>query len=100
MARRIPEVFDKPMLLKMFKQMKNPRYFIACLIGFFCGLRIGEACRLKKDDINLDRMTLKVVQGKGSKDRIVPFPHDLFKPLKAYMELIDGEYMFPSSDGI
>ena len=98
MARKIPEVFDKPMLLKMYKEMKNPRYFMGCLLGFFCGMRIGEVCGLKKEDINLDRMTLKVVQGKGSKDRIIPLPQDMFKPLKAYMEMIEGEHLFPSRE--
>jgi integrase len=98
MHRKIPEVFDKPMLLKMFKEMKNVRYFTGCLLGFFCGMRIGEVCSLKKEDINLDRMTLKVVQGKGKKDRIIPLPQDVIGPLRAYMELIEGDYMFPSRE--
>ncbi len=98
MQRKIPEVFDKPMLLKLFTQMKNPRYFMGCLLGFFCGMRIGEVCSLKKEDVNLDRMTLKVVQGKGKKDRIIPIPEDLHNPLQAYLEFAEGNYMFPSRE--
>jgi len=36
------------------------------------GLRSGELCRLTLYDLNLSERTLRVLQGKGKKDRVVP----------------------------
>lgn len=39
---------------------------------YAAGLRISELCGLDVDDIDLDRLTVRVT-GKGSKERVVPF---------------------------
>lgn len=39
---------------------------------YYFGLRNNEMCRLQKKHILLDQMILKVVQGKGNKDRYIP----------------------------
>lgn len=97
MPLKIPEVSEPEMLEKLFEQMANPKFFVASLLGFFCGMRIGEVCRLKHQDVNLKNMTLKVVQGKFSKDRIIPIPGQLKEVVEAHMEIYkDVEYMFPS----
>ena len=36
------------------------------------GLRVSEAAKLELNDLNLRALTLRVVQGKGAKDRLVP----------------------------
>jgi integrase/recombinase XerD len=46
-------------------------------ILFGTGLRRGEARRLRRDHIDLTRMRLMVVGGKGDKDRQVPFTVDV-----------------------
>lgn len=96
MPLKIPDVMDPFILEKFFRAIDNVNKFIACLLGFFCGLRIGEVCKLKVSDINLNNMILKVVQGKFSKDRLVPIPSQLREVLKCYFRLINGKYMFPS----
>ena len=42
-----------------------------------CGLRVSEARKLKKEDVDLGGGTLVIRNGKGSKDRIVYLPEDL-----------------------
>lgn len=37
-----------------------------------CGLRTSELCNLKVGDINLNEQTVRIIKGKGNKDRIVP----------------------------
>ena len=97
MPLKVPDVLEPDMLEKLFMQMHNPKFFVACLLGFFCGMRIGEVSRLRIQDINLDNMTLKVVQGKFAKDRIIPIPKQLKEVIKAHIEIYkDEEYMFPS----
>lgn len=97
MPLKVPDVLEPDMLEKLFEHMESPKYFVACMLGFFCGMRIGEVIRLRKQDVNLVNMTLKVVQGKFAKDRIIPIPPQLAEVLKAHLEIYkDEEYMFPS----
>ena len=39
---------------------------------YSCGLRVAELCNLRWDDVNSGTRTLRVHNGKGSKDRFVP----------------------------
>ena len=54
-------------------------HLAACLI-LDTGLRISEALHLRRDDVDYDNLILKVF-GKGQKERLVPFSHDLRKRL-------------------
>ncbi len=47
-------------------------------------MRSGEVCRLKVGDIDSDQMIIRVVQGKGKKDRQVKLPKDLPGLLRAW----------------
>ena len=58
-------------LLKYTKQMKHR---IAFLLAWGSGLRVSEVLNLKKNDIDLEKREIRVNQGKGRKDRIVPVP--------------------------
>ena len=59
-------------------------------IIYDCALRVGEACRLRWDDICFDRKKLFVFQGKGRKDRDVPISDQMLVVLKAYSHLATG----------
>ena len=48
------------------------------------GLRLAEAQKLTWEDVDLEKGTLAVREGKGGKSRVV----DLFPPLRAFMERI------------
>jgi integrase/recombinase XerD len=54
-------------------------HLAACLI-LDTGLRISELLHLRRDDVDYDNLVLKVF-GKGQKERLVPFAHDLRKRL-------------------
>ena len=61
------------------------------------GLRIGEACRLRPEDIDSERMLIHVRLGKGKKDRFVMLSEQLLKVLRAYWKEVQpqGGWMFP-----
>lgn len=59
------------LLLNITKQMKHK---IAFLLAWGSGMRIGEVIRLQKEEVNLDGKEIRINQGKGKKDRIVPLP--------------------------
>lgn len=50
------------------------------------GLRCAEMCNLLRSDVHLTEGTIFVRQGKGSKDRVVPFPTSLRLPLDLHLK--------------
>lgn len=57
-----------------------------CVVGLLygCGMRISEVCNLKITDIDSFNQRIKVVQGKGGKDRFTLLPPTLLPQLRAY----------------
>lgn len=95
--KRLPDYLDVPKLRKLFKAIDNPIYAVAFAICFFCGLRVSEACSLKKSDLNLEQRRLKVVNGKNGKDRFIPIPAAIIRPLGMWMKHTgNSSYVFPS----
>lgn len=52
----------------------------------YTGIRVSELIRLEKQDIDLDRCQLKVISGKGQKDRIVLFPKSFRETLAIHID--------------
>jgi len=63
------------------KKERHKEAKVAFLLAYESGLRISEIINLKKEDINLERKSIFVKEGKYSKDRVVPLP----KSWKNYM---------------
>jgi integrase/recombinase XerD len=61
------------------------------------GLRLNEACHLRVTDLQGDRQQIRVVQGKGKKDRYTLLSPRLLEELRLYWKLfrLDG-WLFPS----
>lgn len=53
-----------------------------CRLMIGAGLRIGEVVSLRWRDLDFERMTITVKQGKGNKDRITFLPQSLVDPLR------------------
>jgi len=80
-GRRLPEVLNEEEFAKIVSVTKNKRHLLAFKLGFFCGLRVSEIVKLLSSDVDVGRKMLFVRQGKGHKDRYVPFPVPLGKAL-------------------
>ncbi|MDT7836497.1 integron integrase [Aquabacterium sp. OR-4] len=57
----------------------TPRLILALLYG--SGMRMMEALRLRVKDLDLERRTITVREGKGGKDRTTMVPESLVQPL-------------------
>jgi integrase len=58
-------------LLTATRQMKHR---VAFLMAWGSGMRLSEVLNLKKEDFDLDKGQVRINEGKGKKDRIVPVP--------------------------
>lgn len=74
-SRKLPRHLSEEEVHKMFQIAEDSRKIRdlkVLKILYYFGLRNNEMCNLDIEHINMNKMTLKVVQGKGKKDRIVP----------------------------
>lgn len=72
------------------------RAFLMTVYG--AGLRVSEACHLKLEDIHRSRMQIRVVQGKGRKDRYTLLSPRLLEELETYWwSFRPRVWLFPSS---
>lgn len=100
-AKRRPVVLTQTEVLTLLRAA--PRLADKLLLGlmYASGLRVSEVVRLRWEDVDLERGTLRVVDAKGAKDRYVVFPHVMKAILEQLSELADGRgWVFPSPEGI
>ncbi len=64
---------DRQKMVKMLKSTKNMKHKLLIELVFGCGLKVSEAIRLKKEDINMKKSLIKVRSKKG--DHMVRIPN-------------------------
>jgi len=79
----------------------HPGHAFSARLAFDFAKKHGGKFLLRIEDIDSQRMLLKINQGKGGKDRLVPFSAQLLKVLRQYWKQDEpAEWLFPgrSSD--
>lgn len=82
--QRLPEVLSSEEVSRLFAAVEHPKHRLLFETIYACGLRVSEAVQLKVRDIDRDRMTVRIEQGKGRKDRYVPLSRRLLRRLEQY----------------
>lgn len=83
--KKLPVVLSKEEVWAMLQGAKLLKHKILIGLLYGCGLRCMEARSVRLQDLDFDRKQLKVVQGKGKKDRYVPLSEHLIRGLKKYI---------------
>jgi integrase/recombinase XerC len=65
----------------------NPRDYAILQVLIQQGLHVSELCNLTLDDVNLDAQTIKVLQGKGNKDRAHKLDRDALVAIRNYLRV-------------
>ena len=81
---RLPNVLSKGEIKGILEASKNIKHKTALSMIYACGLRRSELLNLKPRDIDSQRGFLKVYQGKGKKDRMVPISEKTIEMLREY----------------
>lgn len=83
--KKLPVVLSKQEVWAMLQQCTLLKHKILIGLLYGCGLRCMEVRSLQLADLDFDRAQLKVVQGKGKKDRYVPLSEHLIRGLNTYI---------------
>ena len=98
--RRLPEIPSRAEIVKLLGAVPNLKHRTMLTTCYATGLRVSEVVQLKVADIDSERMTLRVRQGKRHKDRILPLSHRLLELLRAYWRVVrPSDWLFPGRYG-
>lgn len=94
--QKIPTILSQKEVRAILSKVKVPDYQICLKLIYACGLRIGEAVKIKIADIDGERKILTIRSGKGNKDRAVPIPERMLMILREYWKTHQNQkLLFP-----
>jgi site-specific recombinase XerD len=103
--RTLPVVLSREEAARLIAAAPNLKHQAALSVAYGAGLRASEVIALKVGDIDSQRMTLRVEQGKGRKDRYAMLSPVLLERLRAWWRLghaqgkiLPGGWLFPGLD--
>ncbi|MBK6978893.1 MAG: tyrosine-type recombinase/integrase [Cytophagaceae bacterium] len=83
--KKLPVVLSKEEMWRLLQAPDLLKHKILIGLLYGCGLRCFESRNVRLRDLDFDRKMLHVYQGKGKKDRYVPFSEHLIRGLKKYI---------------
>jgi integrase/recombinase XerD len=83
---RLPEVLSPREMERLLQAAVKLRDRCLLMTAYSAGLRVDELIHLKVSDIDVERMMIRVEQGKGKKDRYTILSQRLLGELKKYKQ--------------
>ncbi len=107
LPRKLPEILSPDEVRRLIAAAGNLKHQTALALAYATGLRVNEVVHLKVGDIDSQRMTLRVEQGKGQKDRYALLTPVLLERLRVWWrvaraqgKMLDGGWLFPGLNPI
>jgi len=102
LPRKLPVILSREEVARLIAASGNLKHQTALALAYGTGLRVNEVVSLKVGDIDSQRMTLRVEQGKGQKDRLAMLSPILLERLRVWWrvaraqgKMLDGGWLFP-----
>jgi integrase/recombinase XerD len=93
----LPKVLTAAELTAFFAAFRKPKYRALFMTCYAAGLRLGETCHLRVEDIDSPRQVIHV-RGKGNKERLTVLSPRLLEVLRAYWRLAKPSvWLFPGA---
>lgn len=107
LPRKLPVILSREEVGRLIAAAGNLKHQTALALAYGTGLRVNEVVSLKVGDIDSQRMTLRVEQGKGQKDRYAMLSPILLERLRVWWrvaraqgKMLDGGWLFPGLNPI
>ncbi len=98
--RKLPTVLSLDEVTQFLARIPDCKMRSVLVTAYAAGLRVFEVVALRPHDIDSKRMVLRVVAGKGGKERLVMLSPKLLDLLRAYWkaERPRSDWLFPGRD--
>jgi len=100
--RTLPVVLSREETARLIAAARNLKHQIALSVAYGAGLRANEVVSLRISDVDSQRMTLRVQEGKGSKDRYAMLSPLMLGRLRSWYriartqgKMLEGGWLFP-----
>ncbi len=100
--QKLPQVLSVEEVERLLTGASNPKHRAALAVAYGAGLRASEVVHLKIADIDSERMIVRVVQGKGRRDRYAMLSPSLLELLRTWWreghaqgKMLQGGWLFP-----
>lgn len=96
--QKLPQILSREEIERLFAAARQFKHRVLLMTTYGAGLRVSEVCALKVGDIDSQRMTIRVEQGKGNKDRYSLLSACLLKDLRHYWQMDrPRQWLFPAA---
>lgn len=93
--RKLPDVLTQDEVKRLFSGVTNPKHRMVLMVIYSAGLRIGEAARLRLEDMDPARKMIHIRGGKGKKDRFTMLSEKVMNELTGYLAVFKPtKYLF------
>lgn len=94
--KKLTNVLSMKEVMLILKALHNVKHRAILYLTYSSGLRVGEVVRLKTQDIDFERKTLRVSQGKCRKDRLTLLSDTAMDIVQPHLQQEKPEkWMFP-----
>ena len=94
-TNKLPQVFSMVQIAALLSVITNQKHKMMISLFYGAGLRMNELKHIKLCDIDSKNFQVKVVMGKGGKERFTLLPKHLLEPLRQYYkECLPKVYLF------
>jgi len=105
--QKLPVVLSREEVARLIQSAANLKHQTALSVAYGAGLRAGEVVALKTADVDSGRMTLRIEQAKGRKDRYALLSPLMLERLRAWWRyaraknlVVAGGWLFPGQDRV
>jgi integrase/recombinase XerD len=96
--QRLPVILSRHEVARLLESVTDARQHAILTTAYATGLRLSELTHLRVADIDSQRMTIRVEQGKGQKDRYVMLSPRLLEELRAWWKQTRSPlWLFPGA---
>lgn len=94
-SNKLPVVMNVQEVYDVINALKNVKHKTLIILLYSTGMRLSEIANLKIADIDSNLMRIKIVEGKGKKDRFVPMSQSVLLQLRSYyLQYKPAVYLF------